>query len=79
MHESLQAHRILKSCSGRVGKTRAVLLGIGMVAVLSACSSVSPLAKERVAQSDTSVQQAQQTIGKSEQGAVSSCSRRATS
>ena len=70
MHESLQAHRILKSCSGRVGKTRAVLLGIGMVAVLSACSSVSPLAKERVAQSETSVQQARQTIGNSEQGTV---------
>ena len=70
MHESLQAHRILKSCSGRVGKTRAVLLGIGMVAVLSACSSVSPVAQERVAQSETSVQQARQTIGNSEQGTV---------
>ena len=70
MHESLQAHRILKSCSGRVGKVRAVLLGVGMVAVISACSSVSPLAQERVAQSETSVQQARQTIGNSEQGTV---------
>jgi len=45
-------------------------LGIGMFGVLSACSSVSNLAKERVAQSETSIQQAQQTVGKSEHGAV---------
>jgi Domain of unknown function (DUF4398) len=70
MHESLQAQRILKSRPGGVGKARAVLLGIGMLAVLSACSSVSPLAQERVAQSETSVQQARQTIGNSEQGTV---------
>lgn len=47
----------------------AVALALG-VSVLSACSSVSNLAKERVAQSETSVQQAQQTLGKSEYGAV---------
>jgi Domain of unknown function (DUF4398) len=74
MHDSLQAHRILKSSSGRgarrVAKAWAPPLGIGMLAVLGACSSVSPLAKERVAQSETSVQQARQTIGNSEQGAV---------
>ncbi len=34
-------------------------------------SNASDLAKERVAQSDTSVEQAQQTLGKSEHGAVS--------
>lgn len=50
------------------GKTAvALVLGVGL---LSACSSVSDLTKERVAQSETSVQQAQQTLGKSEQGAV---------
>lgn len=48
----------------------ALALGIGMFGALSACSSVSGLTQERVAQSETSVQQAQQTVGKSEQGAV---------
>ena len=33
-------------------------------------SNASDLAKERVAQSDTSIEQAQQTLGKSEHGAV---------
>jgi uncharacterized protein YceK len=45
----------------------ALALAVGL---LSACSSVSDLTKERMAQSETSVQQAQQTLGKSEQGAV---------
>ncbi len=45
-------------------------LGVGLLAALSACSSVSDLAKERVAQSETSVEQARQTVGKSEHGAV---------
>jgi hypothetical protein len=48
----------------------ALALGVGILGALSACSSVSELAKERVAQSETSVQQAQQTVGKSEHGAV---------
>jgi hypothetical protein len=48
----------------------AVALGVGILVALSACSSVSELATERVAQSETSVQQAQQTVGKSESGAV---------
>jgi hypothetical protein len=47
----------------------ALTLGISMLAALSACSGVSNLTKERVAQSDTSVQQAQQTVGNSEHGA----------
>jgi hypothetical protein len=45
----------------------ALTFGLGS---LAACSSVSSLTQERVAQSDTSVQQAQQTVGKSEHGAV---------
>lgn len=45
-------------------------LGIGMFAVLSACTGVSAVTKERVAQGETSVQQAQQTLGQSEQGAM---------
>lgn len=38
--------------------------------VLAGCGGVSDLTRERVARSETSVQQAQQTIGNSEQGAV---------
>jgi hypothetical protein len=47
-------------------------LGVGiLLGSLSAYgSNASDLAKERVAQSDTSVEQAQQTLGKSEHGAV---------
>lgn len=41
-----------------------------MLAVLSACGGVSALTKERVSQGDTSVQQAQQTLGNSEHGAM---------
>lgn len=45
-------------------------LGIGLLAVLSACTGVSAVTKERVAQGETSVQQAQQTLGRSEHGAL---------
>jgi chromosome segregation ATPase len=38
--------------------------------LLAGCGGVSDLTKERVARSETSVQQAQQTIGNSEQGAI---------
>jgi chromosome segregation ATPase len=38
--------------------------------LLAGCSSVSDVTKERVARSETAVEQAQQTIGNSEQGAV---------
>jgi chromosome segregation ATPase len=38
--------------------------------LLAGCGGVSDLTKERVARSETSVQQAQQTIGSSEQGAI---------
>jgi hypothetical protein len=48
----------------------AATLGVGLLGLLTACSGVSNLTNERVAQSDTSVQQAQQTVGRSEQGAV---------
>lgn len=44
---------------------------VALTAVLIAgCGGVSEVTKERVARSDTSVQQAQQTIGNSEQGAI---------
>lgn len=38
--------------------------------LLAGCGGVSELTKERVARSETSVQQAQQTVGYSEQGAI---------
>lgn len=38
--------------------------------LLAGCGGVSDLTRERVARSETSVQQAQQTIGSSEQGAI---------
>jgi chromosome segregation ATPase len=38
--------------------------------LLAGCGGVSDLTKERVTRSETSVQQAQQTIGNSEQGAI---------
>ncbi|MDY6947903.1 MAG: DUF4398 domain-containing protein [Pseudomonadota bacterium] len=47
-----------------------LVAGLGMLTALSACSNVSALAKERVAQSDASVQQATQVVGRSEAGAI---------
>lgn len=44
-------------------------LAVG-AAMLAGCGGVSDLTRERVARSETSVQQAQQTLGNSEQGAV---------
>ena len=48
----------------------ALPLGIGMLALLGACTGVSAVTKERVAQGQTSLQQAQQTLGQSEHGAL---------
>ena len=45
-------------------------LSIATLAVLSACTGVSAVTKERVAKGENSVQQAQQTLGQSEQGAL---------
>ena len=53
-----------------VRKAGALLVGVSVLATLGACSSVSPLTKERVAQSEASFQQAEQTIGRSEAGAI---------
>jgi len=74
MNQYVQAHRHLHSRSARprhsIKKALALTLGVSALGLLSACASVSNLTNERVAQSETSVQQAQQTVGKSEQGAV---------
>jgi hypothetical protein len=43
---------------------------LALAGLLAGCGGVSDLTKERVARSETSVQQAQQAIGNSEQGAL---------
>jgi len=53
-----------------VQKKLALVIGMSLLATLTACSSVSALTKERVAQSDASFQQAQQAVGRSEAGAI---------
>ena len=47
-----------------------VAVGVLMVGAVTGCSSVSPMAKERVARSETTLQSAQQTVGRSEAGAL---------
>lgn len=53
-----------------VQKAGALLAGMGILATLGACSSVPALTKERVTQSEASFQQAEQTVGRSEAGAM---------
>jgi Domain of unknown function (DUF4398) len=48
----------------------ASIVGFAAVGVLAGCGGVSEVTKERVARSETAVQQAQQTVGNSEAGAV---------
>ena len=51
---------------------RAGLSALGALAlgVVAGCSSVSEVTKDRVARSETTVQQAEQTVGRSEAGAL---------
>lgn len=44
------------------------MLGAAVLSTLAACGSVSDVTKERVARSETAVQQAQQAVGNSEAG-----------
>jgi Domain of unknown function (DUF4398) len=46
------------------------VVGTAVLAICAGCGGVSEVTKERVARSETSVQQAQQTVGTSEAGAV---------
>jgi len=46
------------------------ILGAVAMSVLTGCGSVSEATKDRVTRSETTVQQAQQTVGNSESGAV---------
>lgn len=66
MKPTVVAHSNLQSIRNVLGWP----LGIGMLTVLGACTGVSAVTKERVAQGETSVQQAQQTLGQSEHGAM---------
>lgn len=50
--------------------TGTLLLVTGSTILLAACGGISDLTRERVSRSETAVQQAQQTVGKSEAGAV---------
>jgi chromosome segregation ATPase len=50
--------------------TRTAVPSLLAAGLLAGCGGVSELTKERVARSETVVQQAQQTIGNSEQGAI---------
>lgn len=74
MNQYVQAHQHLHTPPARarhsIKETLALTLGVSALGLLSACSAVPSLTKERVAQSETSVQQAQQTAGKSEHGAA---------
>lgn len=51
-------------------RSTALAIGVSLLATLGACTNTSSLTKERVAQSDASVQQAQQAVGQSEAGAI---------
>lgn len=57
----------MKSWMSRAVVPLSFAVGAGM---LAGCGGVSDLTRERVARSEASVQQAQQTLGNSEQGAV---------
>lgn len=46
------------------------LLGVLAIGMLGGCSSVSEVTKERVARSESSLQQAEQAVGRSEAGAL---------
>jgi hypothetical protein len=74
MNQYARAHEHLHSPPARtkqvIRKALALTLGVSALSLLGACSAAPSLTNERVAQSETSVQQAQQTVGKSEHGAV---------
>jgi chromosome segregation ATPase len=53
-----------------MNKLMVSIVGAGAIAVLTGCGGVSEVTKDRVARSETVVQQAQQTVGTSEAGAI---------
>lgn len=55
---------------GSVSRGRALVAAAAALVALAGCGGISDLTRERVARTETSVQQAQQTLGNSEAGAV---------
>lgn len=55
---------------GNVYSRTALAVGSILLVALAGCSNTSALTKERVAQSDASVEQAKQAVGQSEAGAI---------
>lgn len=53
-----------------MNKVTSILFGASLCGLLAACGGVSEVTKERVARSETAVQQAQQTVGSAEAGAI---------
>jgi hypothetical protein len=60
----------LVAATGACRRGATLAVGVSLLAALGACSNTSALTKQRVAQGDASVQQAQQTVGQSEAGAI---------
>jgi len=54
----------------RPGSLSLLSTSVLMLSLVSGCSSISEVTRERVARSESSVQQAQQAVGRSEAGAV---------
>jgi hypothetical protein len=50
--------------------TRGLLIGVAMLATLTACGGVSELTRQQVARSETAVRQAETAVGNSEAGAI---------
>jgi hypothetical protein len=50
--------------------TRGLLIGVAMLATLTACGGVSELTRQQVARSETAVRQAETAVGNSEAGAL---------
>jgi hypothetical protein len=53
-----------------MNKFVASIVGLAALGAFAGCGGVSEVTKERVARSETAVQQAQQTVGNSEAGAI---------
>ncbi len=53
-----------------MNRLTSLLFGATLCGSIAGCASVSDVTKDRVARSETAVQQAQQTVGNAEAGAL---------
>lgn len=53
-----------------MNRLTSIIFGAGLMGLLAGCGSVSDVTRERVARSESVVQQSQQTIGNAEAGAI---------